>query len=144
LATAVLAAPVLRTLGFAVEATGAAFAYDGGLVLVDPPCAGIGMLWVGTYTAALLSYLGKASALRTLVNGGVAAACVYVANVVRNVLLFMPNAHRFTLPEWTHALIGLVVFGLALIPIVLFAHRTGRGERAGWPAWPQRHHRRIA
>jgi len=143
LVTATLAAPVLRALGFAVEAAGAAFAYDGGLVLVDPPCAGIGMLWVGAYTAALLSYLGKASALRTLANGGVAAACVFVANVVRNVLLFIAEATGLPVPEWTHSFVGLVTFGLALIPIVLFAHPAARRKRGGWPAWPQRYHRFI-
>lgn len=144
LVTAALAAPVLRALGFAVDATGAAFAYDGGLVLVDPPCAGIGMLWVGSYTAALLSYLGKASALRTLANGVVAAACVFGANVARNVLLFIPEAVGLGWPEWTHAFIGLITFGLALIPIVLFAHSAARRKRGAWPAWPPRYHRLIA
>jgi len=143
LVTAALAAPVLRAVGFAVEATGAALAYDGRLVLVDPPCAGIGMLWVGAYTAALLSYLGTASARRTFVNGAVAAACVFFANVARNVALFFPEALDLGRPGWTHALIGLVAFGVALLPIVLFAQTTARHNRNAWPYWPQRYHRRV-
>jgi len=144
LATAVLAAPVLRALGYAVEAMGAAFAYHGRLVLVDPPCAGIGMLWVGAYTAALLSYLGNASAARTLVNGTVAAACVFIANVVRNVLLFFPEALALRWPQQAHALTGLVTFGVALVPLVLVARWAEGRKGARWPAWPPRHHRQVA
>jgi exosortase/archaeosortase family protein len=143
LVTAALAAPVLQLLGFSVEPAGAALAYDGRFVLVDAPCAGIGMLWVGAYTAALLSYLGNASAQRTLINGAVAAACVFTANVARNVALFFPEALSFEWPEWTHAFIGLVAFGIALIPIVLFAQRGVSRKRIAWPAWPQRYHRRL-
>jgi exosortase/archaeosortase family protein len=143
LVTAALAAPVLQMLGFSVEAVGAALAYEGRFILVDAPCAGIGMLWVGAYTAALLSYVGNASARRTLLNGAVAAACVFIANVLRNVALFFPEALAFGWPEWTHALIGLLAFGIALIPIVLFAQRGVSRKRTAWPEWPQRYHRRL-
>ena len=143
-ATATLAAPVLRTLGFAVEATGAALAYRGQLVLIDPPCAGIGMLWVGAFTASLLSYVANASARRTILNGAVAAGSVFIANVVRNVALFFPEALSLGWPEWMHAFIGLIAFSLALLPIVLFAQSPTRHSRKGCPEWPPRYHRRIA
>jgi len=142
--TAALGAPVLQVLGFAVQATGAAFAYDGRLVLVDPPCAGIGMLWVGAYTAALLSYLNNASNRRTFLNGAVATGCVLLANVARNVALFFPEGLELGWPAWAHALIGLVAFGLALIPIVLFVQPVSRGKRKARFEWPQRYHRRLA
>jgi exosortase/archaeosortase family protein len=143
LVTAALAAPLLQALGFVVQAAGAALVHDGRVVLVDPPCAGIGMLWVGAYAAALLSYAGNASARRTLLNGVVAAVCVFVANVVRNVALFFPEALDLGWPEWTHAAIGLLAFGLALLPIVLFAQSAGRKQRGGWPQWPRRYHRQL-
>lgn len=144
LVTATLAAPVLQMLGFAVEANGAALVYAGKLVLVDPPCAGIGMLWVGAYTAALLSYLNNASTARTFVNGAVAAGCVFVANVARNVALFFPEALDLGWPAWTHPFIGLVAFGAALLPIVLFVQPRVRRARSARFEWPQRYHRRIA
>jgi exosortase/archaeosortase family protein len=147
LVTAALAAPVLQRLGFAVEASGAAFAHAGKLVLVDPPCAGIGMLWVGAYTAALLSHLNHASTARTFVNGVVAAGCVFVANVARNVELFFQEALDLGWPAWTHAFIGLAAFGIALLPIVLFVRprvRPIRSTRRARFEWPQRYHRRIA
>jgi len=144
LATATLAAPILRALGFAVEASGAALAYSGQLVLIDPPCAGIGMLWVGAFTASLLSYVANASARRTILNGAVAAASVFVANVVRNIALFFPEALGLGWPEWMHAFIGLIAFSLALLPIVLFAQSPARHARMGCHEWPPRYHRHIA
>lgn len=123
-ATAHLAAPILQAAGFDVAASGAALEYRGSLVLVDPPCAGIGMLWVGAYAAALLSYLGNAATPRALANGLVAAACVFVANVARNAALFPAEARALDWPAWAHAAVGLAAFGLALVPIVLFVQRA--------------------
>lgn len=139
--TATLAAPLLQGLSFDVQAAGAALAFDGRLVLVDPPCAGIGMLWVGAYTAALLSCLHRASTRRTLATAVVAAASVFVANVARNVALFFPEALGLGWPAWTHAAIGLVAFVCALTPIVWFAQRAAQPRCKDWPAWPPRHHR---
>jgi exosortase/archaeosortase family protein len=85
-------------------------------------CAGIGMLWVGGYTAALLSYLTGASARRTLANGLVAAGAVFAANVLRNALLFFPESGLVHAPAWAHGAIGLAAFAAAIVPIVAFVH----------------------
>lgn len=143
-ATAVLAAPVLDAFGFTAQAQGAALLYDGRTVLVDPPCAGIGMLWVGAYTAALLSYLGNASVLQALRNAGVAATSVFVANVARNVALFFPEGLDLHWPAWTHPAIGLVAFGIALVPIGLAAAAPGARATKSTVEWPARFHRRPA
>lgn len=142
-ATAALAAPLIQLLGVEVHASGAALLHDGRIVLVDPPCAGIAMLWLGAYTAALLSYLNRAALSRTAMNGVVAAGCVFGANVARNVVLFFPEGLDLGWPAWTHAGIGLAAFALALLPIVWFAQRGARAPRRRL-AWPQRHHRRVA
>ena len=127
--TAQAAAPLLVLVGIDATARGAALAWDGRSVLVDPPCAGIGMLWVGSYVAALLSYLNAASARRTLVNGVVAAVLVFVANVLRNTLLFFPEAGLVHWPEWMHRIVGLAAFALAILPLVLFTHASARARR---------------
>jgi exosortase/archaeosortase family protein len=130
LATAHAAAPLLALGGIEAHATGAALLWQGKTILVDPPCAGIGMLWVGGWTAALLSYLNDASTRRTLVNGCFAAAVVFAANVLRNVLLFFPEAGLVPAPAWLHPAIGLVAFAAALVPILAFAHRAPFALRA--------------
>lgn len=126
LATAHAAAPLLALAGVDVVARGAAFEFEGSTILVDPPCAGIGMLWVGSYTAALLSYLNGATARRTLANGLVAAGAVFAANVLRNALLFFPESGLVRAPAWAHDAIGLAAFAAAIVPVVAFVH----GRRA--------------
>ncbi len=122
LATAHAAAPLLALAGLDVVARGAAFEFGGRTILVDPPCAGIGMLWVGSYTAALLSHLAGASARRTLTNGLVAAGAVFAANVLRNALLFFPESGLVRAPAWAHDAIGLAAFAAAIVPVVAFVH----------------------
>jgi exosortase/archaeosortase family protein len=142
--TAAVAAPMLHALGFAAQAQGAALVYNGRTVLVDPPCAGIGMLWVGAYTAALLSYLANVSPWHTARNAAVAAVSVFVANVARNVALFFPEGLDLHWPAWAHPAIGLVAFGLALIPIGLVASAPAPRNPVRPDQWPTRFHRRPA
>lgn len=115
------AAHLLMLFGLDVSAMGAALQWNGTTVLVDAPCAGIGMLWVGGYTAALLSYLNRASALRTFANASVAAMLVLVANVARNTALFFPEAQIVHWPAASHDAIGLLAFAAAVVPIVILS-----------------------
>jgi exosortase/archaeosortase family protein len=124
-ATAQAAAPLLALFGIAVQPAGAALVWRDVTVLIDAPCAGIGMLWVGSYTAALLSYLADAPARRTLLNGLAAAAIVFAANVLRNVLLFLPEAGLLPAPAWAHAAVGLAAFALAVAAIVRITQIPG-------------------
>ncbi len=121
-ATAHAAAPLLALLGIEAAPAGAALEYNGSTVLIDAPCAGIGMLWVGSYTAALLSYLNGAGARRTLANAAGAAAIVFAANVLRNVALFFPEAGLVEAPAVAHDAVGLAAFALAVAPIVWLTH----------------------
>ena len=125
-ATAYAAAPLLSLAGFETAASGAALLWQGKTILVDPPCAGIGMLWVGAWAAALLSYLHGASARRTFGNGCFAALLVFAANVLRNALLFFPEAGLLPASNWLHTSIGLLAFAVALLPIAGFTHWTLR------------------
>jgi exosortase/archaeosortase family protein len=122
--TAQAVARLLGVAGFDASASGASLLFRGNTVLVDAPCAGIGMLWVGSYTAALLSYLQRADAARTALNALVAALLVLVANVARNGALFFPEAGLVHWPAWSHEAIGLAAFALAIVPLAAFIHRT--------------------
>ena len=117
---------LLALAGIDASADGAAILHQGTTVLVDAPCAGIGMLWVGSYTAALLSYLNRATATRTALNAGTAALLVLAANVARNTALFFPEAGLVHWPAWSHEAIGLGALALAIVPIVLFTARQPR------------------
>ena len=117
---------VLALAGVDASAAGAAILHQGTTVLVDAPCAGIGMLWVGSYTAALLSYLARADGARTAMNAVAAALLVLAANVARNAALFFPEAGLVQWPAWSHEAIGLAALALAVVPIVLITSRPSR------------------
>ena len=117
---------LLAIAGIDASADGAAILHQGTTVLVDAPCAGIGMLWVGNYTAALLSYLNRATATRTALNAGTAALLVLAANVARNTALFFPEVGLVHWPAWSHEAIGLGALALAIVPIVFFTARQPR------------------
>jgi exosortase len=117
------ASALLTALGVPAQAAGAAIVHDDLTVLIDAPCAGIGMLWVGSYTAALLSYCQRASWRTTAINAAVACALVLVANVLRNTVLFFPEAGLVTWPAWSHEAVGLLAFACAIVPLALFILR---------------------
>jgi exosortase/archaeosortase family protein len=124
--TAHAATLVLALAGVDASAAGAAIVHRGTTVLVDAPCAGIGMLWIGSYTAALLSYLARADGGRTAINTVAAALLVLAANVARNAALFFPEAGLVQWPAWSHEAIGLAALALAVVPIVLITSRPSR------------------
>lgn len=115
--------------GLDATAAGASIVLDGTTVLIDAPCAGIGMLWLGSYAGALLSYLQRADARRTLVNGVVAALLVLLANIVRNTILFFPEAGLVNWPTWSHEAVGLAAFMAAIAPLVLVTGVVSRSDK---------------
>jgi exosortase/archaeosortase family protein len=114
---------LLSLAGFDATAAGASIVSDGTTVLIDAPCAGIGMLWIGSFSAALLSYLNAAGARRTLANGFAAALLVLAANIARNTVLFFPESGRLHWPTWSHEAVGLAALAAIIVPMALLAHR---------------------
>lgn len=116
-------AQLLSLAGVEAGAAGASIVSDGVTVLIDAPCAGIGMLWLGSFAAALLSYLSAADARRTLANGCIAALLVLAANVARNTVLFFPESGRVHWPAWSHDAVGLAALAAVIVPLALIANR---------------------
>jgi len=111
-------AGILSGLGLAVTPLGAGLQWQGVSVLIDAPCAGIAMLWLGWYLAVLLSYRHLDSNRRCLVQLGLATVSVVLINILRNTLLFFKEAGIVPLPEWTHQGIGLFLFALLVLLVV--------------------------
>jgi len=119
------AAALLSALGLQVTPAGATLLWSGKTILVDAPCAGIAMLWVGLYVAALMSYVYRASAWRTGLNLMAATVIVVAGNTARNAALFFKEAGIADLPHWTHEGIGLMLFAFAfLLMYYLFSWRS--------------------
>jgi len=117
---------LLRPAGFFVQPEGTALRWGDMLVVVDAPCSGVKMLWVGCYLACVLACafrLGWRGA--TLAIGGT-VLLVLLGNAFRAMALFLPEAGVLHLPAWGHDGIGLFTFGLTAIGIVAYLRMLQR------------------
>lgn len=118
----------LRVLGFAVTRDGSLLHWRGEAILVDAPCSGVRMLWFGLYLACALAAWHRLRAGRTLWVVAASLALVIAANFARATALFFKETRIVTLPDWTHAAIGAVIFLAAASMIVRLSK-----ERKGMP-----------
>lgn len=120
--------PLLRLLGYAVERQGTALHWTGETVLVDAPCSGVQMLWMGAFVACVLAAihrLGTSGSLRLLrATGGTVGA----ANVVRCVALFLVEVRGGGVAPGVHTGIGMACFAAALGLVAWTAERLARRE----------------
>jgi exosortase/archaeosortase family protein len=114
---------ILSLVRLEVTQQGTALQWQDRTVLVDAPCSGVHMLWVGLLLSGLVSYVRKATTARTAINGGLAVLAVVIGNILRATLLFFKEAEVVALPSWTHAAIGVLCFALMTTIIVLAAGR---------------------
>ena len=124
--TAEVSSWLLRGAGYTVERLGASLQINGQLVIVDAPCSGVQMAWLGYFSAcAATLYMGRGNrafltrlpAVSVLVLGG---------NIVRNSILVAAQASGMLLPEAVHEDIGLVVLAVVCSAI---AWVMGRAEK---------------
>lgn len=113
---------MLSLLGTDTTPAGASLWWNGKTILIDAPCAGIAMLWIGLYFGALFSYLNNARTFRTILNLSMASTLVIIANIVRNTLLFYKESGLVDLPHWTHEAIGLLTFALFVPSVYVVCH----------------------
>lgn len=123
LVAAELAQSLLNLLGMEVMRAGSLLRDGMNLIGVDPPCAGIHMLWTGWFVAAFLAARVKLSTARTLILLGGSTLIVVLGNSLRAVILFFPESGRVHWPHWSHEFIGLSVQGLILWAILAVSHR---------------------
>lgn len=118
----------LLAVGFQVERSGSSLRVDGQLVIVDAPCSGVQMLWLGYFTACVValhagrrdpSFLARLPAVSLLVLAG---------NVLRNTVLVAFEGAGRHLPGWAHQTTGLAVLAAVCIAVAWVMH-CAHGER---------------
>lgn len=136
---------------FRVAREGASLWISGRLVIVDAPCSGVQMVWLGYFTACATALFftrgGSSHSNRSfLARLPVVSALVLVGNVVRNALLVAAEGAGRALPGWAHETLGLVVLAAVCGGIAFFmarparaSHRTDQREsQSSLIAWPPR------
>ena len=104
-------------LSHTVERTGSALVVDGQLIIVDAPCSGVQMAWLGYFTAcAVALFVGHSNSKHTnrsfLLRLPVVSVLVLMGNVVRNTILVTLQAAGTHVPAWGHDAVGLVVLAV--------------------------------
>jgi len=111
--------------GFAVERAGASLQVDGRLVIVDAPCSGVQMLWLGYFTACVVALYSARTDRSFLARLPAVGALVLAGNVVRNSVLVAFEAGNAPLAPWAHDAVGLAVLALVCAAIArLMAARS--------------------
>jgi exosortase/archaeosortase family protein len=124
--TAEASSALLQWAGFAAERSGTAMTVQGVLVIVDAPCSGVQMAWLGYFCAAsVAAWRGLRDAAFAARLPGV-GAIVLAANVLRNTLLVALEARPEGLDPPLHEAIGLGLLALACAAVILLMQRGRR------------------
>ena len=99
----------LLSLAYSVERSGSSMVVDGQLIIVDAPCSGVQMAWLGYFTACAVALVMGRSNRGFLVRLPVVSVLVLAGNVLRNTVLVACEASGLLLPTWGHEAVGLVV-----------------------------------
>ena len=103
----------LLSVAHTVERSGSSLVVDGQLIIVDAPCSGVQMAWLGYFTACAVALVVGRTNHSFLLRLPVVSVLVLLGNVVRNTVLVAFQASGSHLPAWGHEAVGLV--GLAAV-----------------------------
>jgi exosortase/archaeosortase family protein len=117
--TGQVSAALLRSCGLDVVGNGSNLEHAERIVVIDAPCSGVRMLWVGLYVTLAAAHLMRLDTLRTLLALFVAVGVVILTNALRCASLFLLEASELAVPAWTHAATGLAAFLPALLAIAV-------------------------
>jgi exosortase/archaeosortase family protein len=108
---------------FAVERSGTALRVDGQLVIVDAPCSGVQLLWLGYFTAcAAALYTGRDSR-GFLARLPLVSVFVLAGNIVRNTVLVGLEGAGHGSSGWMHDAVGLLVLAAVCSAIAIVMSR---------------------
>ncbi len=119
----------LLSIAHTVERTGSSLVVNGQLVIVDAPCSGVQMAWLGYFTACVVALATSQSTKTFLLRLPVVGVLVLLGNVLRNTVLVAMQASGTALPGWGHEAVGLVVLATVCLGIAWAMGRTASLER---------------
>jgi len=120
----------LLALAHTVERTGSSLVVNGQLIIVDAPCSGVQMAWLGYFTACVVALASHKRNKTFLLRLPLVGALVLLGNVLRNTVLVCAQASGTPLPAWGHDVVGLLVLAAVCGGIAWAMGRTGTLERA--------------
>jgi exosortase/archaeosortase family protein len=126
LVAAALAAPMLRSMGQPAVREGVQLVIGSEVILVDVPCSGARMLWVGLFLAVTLACMLKLGTARTLLVCVLGVGAILFGNGLRVSALTLMERGMDSIPLWLHESVGITSF----IPVCLMIAATCLWQRA--------------
>lgn len=120
----------LLSAAHSAERTGSSLVVDGQLIIVDAPCSGVQMAWLGYFTACVIALATGQPNRRFLLRLPIVGVLVLLGNVARNTVLVAAQASGTHLPAWGHDAVGLLVLAAVCGGIAWTMGRTMTPERA--------------
>jgi exosortase/archaeosortase family protein len=118
-----LAVAMLRMTGYAVVRDGVGLLFGDHTVMIDAPCSGIKMLWVGAYLINVLACVWDFGLLKTFIGGITGVAIIIIGNALRVASLFYTEVGLIDLPDWGHNAIGMIAFAITAMAIGVVMQR---------------------
>jgi exosortase/archaeosortase family protein len=118
----------LLSLAHTVQRSGSSLVVDGQLIIVDAPCSGVQMAWLGYFTACAVALAVGRANRSFLLRLPVVSVLVLVGNVLRNTVLVALQASGAQLPSWGHDTVGLVVLAAVCAGIAWAMARPTNSE----------------
>lgn len=118
----------LLSIAHTVERTGSSLVVDGQLIIVDAPCSGVQMAWLGYFTACVVALATSKPNKTFLLRLPIVGTLVLLGNVLRNTVLVAIQASGHHLPGWGHDAIGLLVLGVVCTGIAWAMARSSSSE----------------
>ncbi|AMM24715.1 exosortase Q [Variovorax sp. PAMC 28711] len=94
---------------FTVLREGTTLLVDGRLVIVDAPCSGVQMVWLGYFTACVVALWAQRTDRAFLSRLPIVGLLVLGGNILRNAVLVAFEGAGDPLVPWAHSAFGLVV-----------------------------------
>ncbi|NIP23693.1 MAG: hypothetical protein GWN67_06280 [Phycisphaerae bacterium] len=118
-----LAVAMLRMTGYAVVRDGVGLLFGDHTVMIDAPCSGIKMLWVGGYLISVLACVWDFGLLKTLIGGMTGVVVIITGNSLRVASLFYTEVGLIDLPGWGHNAIGMIAFAITAMSVAVVMQR---------------------
>ena len=116
---------------FTVAREGSSLMIDGRLVIVDAPCSGVQMVWLGYFTACAVALWARRDDRGFLARLPVVGVLVLAGNIVRNSVLIAFEGAGRPLEPWAHEGWGLLVLALVCAGIAsVMANQLGEVRHA--------------
>jgi len=128
--TAQCSALLLQAAGLIAEPSGASLMLNGQLVIVDAPCSGVQLAWLGYCAACAVALWNGVADGRFLRRLPWVGLTVLLGNVLRNTVLVAKEGGALHLQSWTHDAIGLVALaGVCAVIVGLMRGEAGHAAR---------------